>query len=181
MRADVENVIKKFGVRTFGNKKNIEQVSSKLFENEQVIYIAPTNAVITTVATRKVEKLPGVFAITTKRIIFLYKIMFNESVDVMPLSEIKTVNCSRSFSSNHIEINTLTKNYNFLVSYKKEIRDELQKIINMAVENYNNLQNNKTETVDFSTQLEKLFELKEKGVLTEEEFNKKKKEILDNI
>lgn len=180
MRDDVEYAINKFKVKTFGNKSNIERVAGKLTKSEKVIYIAPTNAIISSISTRKSEKLPGVLAITTERIIFSFKAMLSESTDIIPLTEIRIVNCKgNSITGSHIEINTITKNYDFLVSYKKEVRDELQSIINTAISNYRDLHNNSNSSVDFTVQLEKLFELKNKGVITEEEFEAKKKQLLN--
>ena len=184
MRKDIEIVLKKFNINTFGNKKNIEAIEDKLLQDEEVFYLAPTKAVINNFITRKKETMNGIIAITDKRIVCSFKVGFSDSMEIIPLSDIKSFNCrGDSLSNSHIEINSTTKSYDFLASYKKEVRDEIQNIINVLLQNYNKPQityvNSTNEYAqDSVTQIEKFFELKEKGIITEEEFNEKKKQLL---
>ncbi len=181
MRKDIEESLKKFNVNTFGNNKKIALVERRLSKDETVFYIAPTNAVIINCFNGKKDKRPGVFAITNKRLIFLYKVLFSESMEVIALNDIKTFNCSGdSITGSYLEIGTTSKSYNFLISYKKDIREELLNLINSVIENYNNSKNvSNNSNMDYIKQIEKLFELKEKGIITEEEFNKKRSQLLE--
>lgn len=181
MREDMNAVLKKFNVKTFGNKKNIERVESMLSGDERVLYIAPTNAVIKSVNTRKMEKLPGVFTLTDKRILFVYKAGFSEAVEIIPLMEIHDVNCAgNGLTGGHVTIHTMTKTLDVLVTYKKEVMKEIQRMIYEAAQACRYAENAPaSQNADGIAQIEKLHDLFQKGIITEEEFTAKKMQILD--
>ena len=64
MRDDVKELLEKYEISSFGNKKNIEKAEEKLQVGETVTLVLPTNAVLYTVNTGKKKKLPGVFLLT---------------------------------------------------------------------------------------------------------------------
>lgn len=180
MRLDIEQAIKKFNVKTFGNKSNIESMEKKLWNNEEVLYISPTNAIIYTINTKKKEKLPGVFALTSQRILFMYKAGFTESDLVFGLSEINSISCSgNGLTGGHIEIHTLTKSLDILVTYKKEIMQAIQNTINLAMNNYGKSRTVAPDgLVDVADQILKFKNLLDAGAITQEEFDAKKKQLL---
>lgn len=184
MRKDIEYALQKFKVKTFGNKKNIEKVESILRADELVLYISPTNVVITSVNTSKKKKLPGVFVLTDKRILFHYKIAFEESTDTTELSKIDSINCfGNGITGGQIEIHTRTKTYNILVTYKKDLMNEIKDTFEEAINNYtqNNGFGNKESDTDIMQQIEKLAELRDKDILTEEEFQEKKQVLMARL
>lgn len=181
MRQDIESTIKKFKVTTFGNKKAFITIDKNLKDDETVLYIAPTNAVITTVGSRKVQKLPGVFAITSSRILFVYSVALSFSMFSHNATELKSVNCSgNSLTGGHILIQTLVQDYDFLVSYKKQVIMEVQDILNQLISSISNARPAviSIPVQDDAAQIEKLHELMQKGILTPEEFETKKRQIL---
>ena len=110
MRKDVEEALKKYGVTVFGNKKNIEKAEEKLWDEETVFYVEPTNAVIYSVNIKDKQKLPGVFFVTNKRVLFCSKTGLSETMETFALSEIKSVNSSgNSLTGGHISVHTMTK------------------------------------------------------------------------
>ncbi len=182
MRPDVENAIKEFKINTFGNKKNIERVEQMVDRNERVIFITPTNAIIQFANGDKKKALPGIFVLTDKRALFSYKALSDEYTETFSLSEIKSVNSSgNGVSGGHIEIHTLVKSLDILVSYKKDI---MQKILNTIRDTQNafiavcNAQSSANKETNDLSQIEKLYDLLQKGIITQEEFNTKKKQIL---
>ncbi len=178
MRDDVKNLLAKYEISSFGNKKNIERAEEKLKEGEKVALILPTNAIIYSLGTKKKEKLPGVFLLTDKRVLFCYKAGFSESVYTFSLSEVKSVDCSgNGISGGHIEIHTLTKSLDLLVTYKKMVMQEMLDTINKTVAEYGNSAQ-VSEAGDDLQQIEKLYELYKKGIITEEEFQAKKQQLL---
>ncbi|WP_099468128.1 SHOCT domain-containing protein [Konateibacter massiliensis] len=186
MRKDIEQVLKKFEVNTFGNKGNIEQLEQKLSETEEVKYIAPTNAIITTIGTRKVEKLPGVFALTTQRILFAYRAGLSHSFYTCDLSEIKMVNCSgNGLTGGHVEIFTFIKTFDILVKYKKSIIQDIQRTFDETIEQHKQIPSLTVSVVsqgdDIVTQIQKLSYLKDNGIITDEEFSIKKSELLSRM
>jgi len=70
MRQDTEVALKRFDVSSFGRGGIINKLEERLTPDETVIYIASTNVTVTTTATRKTEKLPGVLTPTENRATF---------------------------------------------------------------------------------------------------------------
>lgn len=60
MRDDISASMQKFNIKTLGNKKGVERIEGILWEEEEVLYIAPTNAMIHSVNTKK-KKIPRDF------------------------------------------------------------------------------------------------------------------------
>lgn len=179
MRKDVEEALKKYGVTVFGNKKNIEKAEEKLWDEETVFYVEPTNAVIYSVNIKDKQKLPGVFFVTNKRVLFCSKTGLSETMETFALSEIKSVNSSgNSLTGGHISVHTMTKTLDILVTYKKKVMQEIVDMINKVVYDYNNSTNEAGSNNNLQ-QIEKLYELYEKGILSKEEFETKKKKLLE--
>lgn len=182
MRDDVKQALVQFEVKTVGNQKNIEQAERLLDANEYVLLAMPTNMIITTANTKKKEKLPGVVFLTNRRFLFHYKVLLNSSTEIVPVEEIRSVSCSgNGMTGGHVEIHTFTKTYNMLVSYKQSI---IQKIKNTfeSVKNSASLNNQgNVQQPDVLDQIEKIAALKEKGILSEEEFQLKKMELLAKL
>ena len=183
MRQDIKIALQKFEVPTFGNKGNIDRLQKKISNEETVIYIAPTNAVITTAATRKVKKLPGVFALTSRRVIFMYKALFDHSMLTLDLSEVKSVNCrGNSLTGGHVEILTMVNSIDILVKYKKAIIESIQNAFDTAIAQYKaGSQPGVYSKVDILAQIEKLSELKDKAIISEDEYAIKKTELLSRL
>nr|WP_296439680.1 SHOCT domain-containing protein [uncultured Acetatifactor sp.] len=178
MRDDVKELLEKYEISSFGNKKNIEKAEEKLQVGETVTLVLPTNAVLYTVNTGKKKKLPGVFLLTDKRILFCYKAGVSEAVDTISLSEVKSVDYSgNGISGGHIIIHALTKSLDILVTYKKKVMQEMVDTINKAVFEYGHYVQT-PESNDNILQIEKLHELYEKGIVTREEFEEKKRQLL---
>lgn len=179
MRADVEQAIKKFEIKTFGNKGNIENAEKNLWDTEQVLYVSPTNAIVYTINTRKKEKLPGVFILTDRRVLFFFKAGFSEASIIFNLSEVNSINCSgNGLSGGHIEIHTVTKTLDILVTYKKEIMREIQNTINNAISKCQGQVQSNTNVLEAPDEIRKYKQLLDDGIITQEEFEAKKKQLL---
>lgn len=59
MRDDISASMQKFNIKTLGNKKGVERIEGILWEEEEVLYIAPTNAMIHSVNTKKKKNSQG--------------------------------------------------------------------------------------------------------------------------
>lgn len=187
MRSDVERALSDFEIKTFGNKKNIENAETMLTNDENVLFVTPTNLTVSSSNTRKREMVPGVVFLTDKRILFYYQALGNFVSDVVPLSEIHSVNCSgNGLTGSHVEVHTITRTYDILVTYKREIVQRIQQVFENARSNYKapqNIQANQVNELqpDILGQIEKLSELKSKGILSDEEFQTKKSELLSRL
>lgn len=182
MRDDVKQALAQFEVKTFGNQKNIEQAERLLDANEHVLLAMPTNLIITTTNTRKKEKLPGVVFLTNRRFLFHYKVLFNSSTEIVPLEEIRAFNSSgNGITGGHVEIHTLTKTYDMLVSYNQSIMQKIQNTFESAKNSASLNNQGNVQQPDVFDQIEKLAALKEQGILSEEEFQQKKTELLSKL
>lgn len=176
MRNDVQEVLKKYEVKTFGNKKQMKNVQERLKDDETVLYIAPTSAIIK--EGRKKSKLPGIFVFTTKRFFFYYKVLLEELFDSVTLDKVQSINCSgNSMTGGHIEICTLVKSYDFLVTYKKPLMFAMKESFDEAIANVNTPAP-AVAAVSAADELIKFKSLLDSGVITQEEFDAKKKQLL---
>ena len=119
--------MKKFEVATLGSKKILKLLEEKISPEETIFYISLTNAKITSIGTNKIENLPGAVALTSQRLIFIYKVLFSHSFLYLDLSEIKSVNSKGDgLTGGHIEIQTMVKVIDILVKYKKSVIENIQ-------------------------------------------------------
>lgn len=180
MRSDIVKAIETFQVKTFGNKSNIESAEKLLYPDEQVLFISPTNCTMYSSNTRKKESLPGVAILTDRRFIFHYKVLLNTSTDTVTLDEIRSVNCSgNGLTGGHIEIHTIAKTYDILVTYKKDIMQKIQNTFETAK---NSTVSNNSQSVSATSSADEIMKFKQlldNGVITQEEFEAKKKQLLN--
>ncbi len=180
MRNDVIQAIETFQVKTFGNKSNIEGAEKLLYSDERVLFITPTNCTMRSLNTRKKESLPGVAILTDRRFIFHYKILLNTSTDTVALDEIRSVKCSgNGITGGHIEIHTMTKTYDILVTYKKDIMQKIQNTFDTAKNSTSSKNTQTVPTVSSADEIIKFKQLLDNGVITQEEFDIKKKQLLN--
>lgn len=158
-------------------KKNIERAEKLVNPDEQVLFITPTNCTITSSSKRKKKTLPGIAILTNKRFIFEFNALSNTSLETIPVSEINSVNCrGNGMTGGHLEIHTITKTYDILISYKKEIMQKIQNTFEQAKSNTNT---NVSQSVFSSAdEIVKFKHLLEQGIITQEEFDKKKQQLL---
>lgn len=150
MRVDVSEALKKYKIKTLGNKGNIEYAESKLKNDESVLYISPTNIAIYTsdVASSSINlgspkadaggsKYPGVLTVTDKRIVFTSRVLKNEFIDEMSLAEIYSVSCfGNGMTGGHIKIDSAKRTFEMLVTYKLDVMQRIEKLINGAIDNF---------------------------------------------
>lgn len=76
-----------------------------------------------------------------------------------------------------------TQTYNILVTYKKDLMNEIKNTFEEAITNYtqNKGSGNKESDTDILQQIEKLAELRDKNILTEEEFQEKKQALMARL
>ena len=182
MRQDVEEAIRKFNIATLENKKRIERAVDSLWDDETVIYIAPTNAIVKEVNSKKEEKIPGIFIFTNKRVVFYYKVLFTEKVDTFEISEIKSIKCSGTgLTGGHIKVHTVVKSIDILTTYDKVKIKEIQELFDKTIYEYKNKTNNHNGTqpnLSEADELRKYKSLLDDGIISQEEFDIKKKQIL---
>jgi len=139
---------------------------------------------ITNVNTRKKEKLPGICALTSRRFIFQYKILSNTNIESIFLDKIDSINCfGNGLIVNHIQVHTITKTFDILCSYKSSIINDIKETFENAINNYNENNNgtckNVSKELSNIEEIKKYKELLDMDVITKEQFDTKKKELLN--
>lgn len=215
MRKDTEQVIKDFNIKTFGSKKNIQNLEALFSPHEEVLYISPTIVTITHKPRREVksgslvvtdtalvsEKFTvGVFALTSKSI-FAFTALATDISPAnfsynCPLYEVFTVECSSrmlGLASGIIKISTSRFNVEVVATYKKEVLTKIQTVFDEAIQISKKNERAQAKQVkqvnqaplppvdDIPAQIKKLADLRDSGILSEDEFQAKKTELLSRI
>jgi uncharacterized membrane protein YdbT with pleckstrin-like domain len=143
------------------------------------------------------QRKNNLWAVTNLRVIDEYGVFSHNSKE-SPLDKINNVSYQQSFMGRifgygNVQIQTAAEmgatKYSFVQNPKRlkdsitQMQEEFKKdlIIQQAKELANAIINNSNvkSNTDISSELEKLYNLKQKGILTEEEYNNRKKKLLD--
>lgn len=178
----IKEAIKKSGTSTLFSDKVIKAAEKKLQNGEKITY-----ALITTVLSERVygvlhpedtslknslkNKIAGVLVITSSRIFFCGGLIFKEIL----ISDIKSVDSAKTLYRNaQIRIQSTTEMIIFDVCVKR--LTEIEQVISNA----RSTLNSQTEVPD-NSKYDELCELKkllDSGVITQEDFDKKKIQLL---
>lgn len=170
-----KEIAKKVGDSKFFTKKELNYLPKILSEDEDVI--AFTSGFM--------DKHTWLIVLTNKRIVFLDKGMFFGLEQIaIDLDRITSVSGKTGLFFGEILIEDGVKERYIKNVLKKTVRP-FTNLVNEEIQKYRqklyHQQSNKTSTEDPYAKLEKLMTLKEKGTISEEEFNEAKRKILENI
>lgn len=180
MREDIEKIIKEYEVHTFLNEKNINRALEQVRSDEKVLYIAPTNAVVYTGKSKK--KFPGIVVITDKRVFLYSKIFFSVQIESFNMSDINSIDsASNGISGSTIKLHTNTKSVEILASYKSSIATKVIQLLDETMNAAKNKNQTSITPTDNLDQIKKLAELRDSGILSQNEFEQKKQELLSKI
>ncbi|SCY91325.1 SHOCT domain-containing protein [Alkaliphilus peptidifermentans] len=191
MRADLEKALKeakdKKRLNPLMGKGLYEMIDKQLLDSEEVIHLRAVNVgIITQKESIKVKpynfsnKTPGILTITTKRILHCSKVLFNTKVEQIALENINNIQSQGVLLSSVLRIESLTNIME--IDLPQKDTDEITKLIHELMENIKDKPIQSSPAIDDPiVKIEKLKELKEKGILTEEEFQKKKEDLLSKI
>lgn len=168
---EVKKMVSDLGkeVDTFGTKKEINYLPQILSANEKIIYLT----------SGLMNNNTWLITCTNKRVIFLDKgMIFGLKQCETPLEKINSIEQKTGLIFGEISIWDGSSKMTIKNVMKRTVKPFVD-AVNKARENKNNNENSSSQPVDFVLQLEKLAELKNKGIITEEEFQIKKKECLN--
>jgi len=170
----VDEQIKKLGdFDQWFTKKEIRYLPEILDEDEEIK--AMTSGVH--------EGNTWLIVVTTRRLLFLDKgMIYGLKQMEMPLAQITSVSHKTGLMFGEIEVDTAGGKKKIETISKKDV-PKVAKIISDLIKELNNKSNSTNNTdkqLDIVSQLEKLAELKEKGILTEEEFIAQKNKLLNS-
>lgn len=155
------NVTKGFSMKEF------QMIPKMLQEGEKVYSIVPT---------MHKNLSSGLLVATGKRLIFIDKKLFSVDSDEYVLSKVNAVGLETSWGSNTITV-SLSGGTEHFVSASAD-RQAAQHFVDAVRQLMQTASPTTTGAADVATQLEKLANLKEKGLLTEAEFQHEKAKIL---
>jgi hypothetical protein len=128
----------------------------------------------------------GIFIATDRRVVFFGKKLFGYNLEYFTYSHISSIEMSKSFmghkisffaSGNKIKMKWINthrlKDINGFIEY---VRNNMGASASESLDKIN-----QDELNDIPSQIKKLSSLKEEGILTEEEFDSKKKELLAKL
>lgn len=155
------------------NGKILKEAEKMLTDNEEILY-----------AVLFLEGFPKVLVVTNKKVFTCKGTLSSAYTETLNLKDITSVDKTKApfaLTKGELIIRGITQVIKISL-YKKaqSILDDIQKTINSAKENLENSNTINNNSVNYLEELERLADLKEKGILSEEEFNTKKQQILDN-
>lgn len=158
VQADAERL----GVKIVSAKKSFAELHKHLKENEEILTIVDSVSLI---------------VVTNERFLRITTSLFSPTdVKDIPLKSITNIEIDAGFLATKIWIITAGGKTDVILD-KKEKANKLKDVINDAISN-SDKDLSADKKVDVYEQLEKLANLKEKGVLTEEEFKIQKERLL---
>ena len=180
MRADIEKIIKEYEVNTFLNEKNIKRAEEQLGSDETVLYLSPTNAVVYTGKNKK--SLVGIIVITNRRVFLYSKVLFSVTIESFNMTDLNSIeSTSNGLSGSKLKLHTNTKTMEVLISYKSSIATKIMQLLDTTMNDAKNKNQSNVTPTDNIDQIKKLAELKELGIISQEEFEKKKQDLLNKI
>jgi hypothetical protein len=154
---------------------------SKLHKGEQIISFAE-GYIGKMMGSGKDTQYNGDLVLTDQRLVFYAKRVFltPEVYKSMPLKQISSINFTAGWIKKTIELVTNNDFLEFKFLGNKEVIEEFQKAVESTRDKIMNTTNTQPTIVNDSIpdQIKKLAELKDLGILTEDEFNTKKQELL---
>lgn len=145
MRDDIRRALKRNKeanklFTTIGFKKNYERIGKYISADEEVLYIRNSNVKMDNPEELKEstfsikDKLPVIFAVTDKRILIYFKILFDEKLEQIPISDLRSFDFKRNgLTSSVFRITGLTKSIDLDLTCNagevKLLNDTLLKLI----------------------------------------------------
>lgn len=166
-------------IDTFGTKKEFRYLPNVIYDNEEIKYIT----------SGFLDGNTWMIACTNKRIVALDKgMVYGMQQKEIPLDKVSSVGFKKKLMFAEVEVITSSTKINISNIFKDQV-EYFVKEINSAIDNLKNSGKNqvfnqpapKSDKEDLNEViqlLEKLAGLKEKGIITEEEFQAKKKQVL---
>lgn len=148
-------------------KKQIELFENSLLDGEKLLGVGASSP-------NPVEQI----YVTNRRII-VHKIegLFKNEKKEIPLSSISSINTTVKFINAEIKI-LASNNKASVEKLPIHIAEELKTLIDSLLHTASDKRTSVESSVDVVDQIKKLADLRDAGILTEEEFNAKKKQLL---
>ena len=181
MREDTKKAFKESGTTTIFAKKEIKEIEEHLYDDENVLYASCDTFRMVYFDNTNYTVSIGFWFLTNKRIILLYG---KSNFVITSLEEIKKIDLV-SGNGNHLQIHTEDKVIDYVVSKNFDTANKIYSVFMSAYAPYrtedSNTESTQNSNIDITEQIEKLSQLKDKGIITEEEFQAKKADLLARL
>lgn len=184
MRQELQQIIAEYEIKTFGNKKAMEIADEKIPLSERILYVGPSNITVTPRNTNAPKLRTGVIAITDQNIYVIHKVLWENGLDIFPTHDLELVSYKvTGLSGATFDLTLSNVSLSFLASSKKEHAEKLYNTLSEMAKHETppDSASKQSGEADVIGAIEKLAELKEKGILSESEFETKKKDLLSRL
>lgn len=163
----------RFGnVNQIGIKKTLKDLSGNLDDSEELLGV---------IQVFDDEERNGGFYLTDKRILCICKgFGLGTQTTDFPYSKISSIDFKSTLLKSKITIHVSGNSSEYKV-YDQELAEQIVKFVREKLVESDQKPDKPVESEDIFAQIEKLSQLKERGILSEEEFNSKKAELLKRI
>lgn len=187
---NIEEYVKNNKTYNILNRSAIIKAQKLIESNEEVLYALVTNISIspkTDTSFRNQKNffggamqikntLSGVIVITNKRIIFCNSVIGTTNEKQLRIEDIQSIDEHISvFKTGELRVNGITETF-IIKILRKDLNEEIKKAINKARNEQKN--NNISSTISNADEIRKYKQLCEDGIITNEEFERKKAELL---
>lgn len=187
MRKDFEECIeeakKAKRIVTFSFKGAIKLIDQNLLDNETVKYVIGCNiGIFTKSEALNIQpfnfknKKAGILIITTKRMLHCFQLLFDNKIEQIMLDDINNIESKGNFLSSVLRIQSITNIME--IDIRGNLVTEVTKLLHDLKDNTQNVITQNINNVSQADELAKFKKLFDDGVLTAEEFEKKKAQIL---
>lgn len=179
MRPDTEKCLQRYNVNLLGNKKVMEIADAAVGKDETIIYIGPSNVTIIPRNTNRTKLMPGVFVISDKTIYVCKKALWETGLEKFSTCDLERVGYTASgIGASSFELTLKDVTITFSVNYDKSIAADLYNEINGLINSQSNDVVPMEKVSDATEQIRKFKNLLDDGIITQDEFDAKKKELL---
>lgn len=183
----IEEAIERSGTKNILAKGSTKKAQSLIRENEEVLYAINTNVSVidnkkTVMNNRKgmfslKNSLNGVVVVTNSRLIFCSSIIGNTNIKQIQIKDITSIDESINGLTKMGQLRIRGITDTFLINiYKSKISNELKESIYKAQRMQK--QANNVTNISSADEIVKFKNLLDQGIITQEEFEKKKQELL---
>ena len=159
-------------------KKHTKAAKEHLDKDEEIIAVIAGG--YETKMLGKDTTLKGIMLATSKRVVFFRKKVVGYTMEELQYNKINSIETGKKFLGNYINIITSGN----VVKMKWIKEGEFDKFVNhlrQRIDKKDVSEKQSSSQLDIPEQIKKLSELKDQGILSDEEFELKKKELLAKL
>lgn len=190
---DIEEYVRKNNTYNILNKGAIKKAQNLIYNNEKIIYAMVTNISFNRNSYTSFENqnklfggamqlkkvLSGVVVITNKRIIFCNSTLGTTNEKQMSIKDIQSIDEHISGLTKTGELRVVGITETFAIKIlRKGLNEEVKKAINTAMEFERNYIEHNNYKISNADEIRKYKQLYDEGIITENEYERKKQELL---